>query len=264
MPSGGGDEHVVAQAASALEALTGALGRDLLAVYLYGSAVAGGLRPDSDLDLFAVTRRRLRQPDRQRIVHALTPISARRERPADWRPLELTVVALDEVRPWRYPPRMELQYGEWLREAFDRGDVGPAEPHSPDLAVLVSMVRSAGRPLLGSPAVAVLDAVPAADVRRAMVDSLPALLDDLEDDTRNVLLTLARMWCTAVTGELRPKDAAADWVLGRLPEAQQAPLRRARDLYRGGGFGPWNDAAAVRETAGVMAAAVDGAVPSSG
>ncbi|MFJ9174547.1 nucleotidyltransferase domain-containing protein [Streptomyces sp. NPDC102360] len=38
-----------------VEALREVLGPDLVAVYLYGSAVSGGLRPHSDVDVFAVT-----------------------------------------------------------------------------------------------------------------------------------------------------------------------------------------------------------------
>jgi predicted nucleotidyltransferase len=36
------------------------LGPDVLGVYLFGSAVLGGLRPESDLDLLAVSARRRR------------------------------------------------------------------------------------------------------------------------------------------------------------------------------------------------------------
>jgi streptomycin 3"-adenylyltransferase len=88
-----------------------------------------------------------------------------------------------------------------------------------------------------------------------MVDTLPFLLDDLEGDTRNVLLTLARIWVTLGTGEIRSKDAAADWVLPRLAPEERPLLARARDLYRDGGYGDWPDPAAARQLADRM---VDG------
>ena len=43
-----------------------------------------------------------------------------------------------------------------------------------------------------------------------MLDGVPSLMADLADDTRNVLLTLARIWTTVATGEIRSKDEAAD------------------------------------------------------
>ena len=217
---------------------------EIVGLYLYGSAVAGGLRPDSDLDLFVVTDRRLEATEKARIVEGLLPISGRTTRPPAWRPIEVTIVAQPEVRPWRYPPRMELQFGEWLRDAFLSGAVEPERAENPDLAVLITMVRQTSRALIGPPATDILDDIPRADLVRAMLDGLPSLMSDLADDTRNVLLTLARIWTTVATGEIRSKDKAADWVLSRLPEADRPMLARARDLYRTGGYGdPWDEGA---------------------
>ncbi|HYI66036.1 MAG TPA: aminoglycoside adenylyltransferase domain-containing protein, partial [Candidatus Limnocylindrales bacterium] len=174
----------------------GLVDAEIVGFYLYGSAVDGGPRPDSDLDLFVVTDRRLTTVEKARIVEGLVPISDRHTRPPTWRPIEVTIVAESEVRPWRYPPRMELQYGEWLRDAFRSGTIEPQPAENPDLGVVITMVRQAGRALIGAEATEVLDPVPRAELVRAMVDGVPSLLSDLGDDTRNVLLTLARIWTT--------------------------------------------------------------------
>ena len=221
---------------------------EIVGLYLYGSAVAGGLRPDSDLDLFVVTDRRLMATEKSRIVEGLLPISGRKTRPPTWRPIEVTIVAQPEVRPWGYP-RMELQYGEWLRDAFLSGAVEPERAENPDLAVLITMVLQAGQALIGPAATDLLDAVPRADLVRAMLDGVPSLMSDLDGDTRNVLLTLARIWTTVATGEIRSKDEAAEWVLSRLPEVDRPALARARDLYRTGGYGDQWDEGAVRPLA---------------
>jgi streptomycin 3"-adenylyltransferase len=239
------------QVAAALAVLREALGpAEIVGAYLYGSAVDGGLRPDSDLDLFVVTDRPLEAREKTRIVAGLLPISGRASRPPAWRPLEVTIVAQTGVRPWRYPPRMELQYGEWLRGEFLSGVIEPAPAESPDLGVLITMVRDRGEALAGPRPASVLDAPPPEDLVRSMLDGIPGLLEDLEDDTRNVLLTLARIWTTLATGEIRAKDVAADWAIPRLPDAHRPMLAGARDLYRAGGYGDWPDIAAVRELAG--------------
>ena len=236
------------QADAALRAIEAA-GIRPLAVYLHGSAVDGGLRADSDLDLFAVAEVALSEAQRDALVAGLVPISRRDLRPASWRPLELTVVRADAVRPWRYPPPLELQYGEWMRAAFEAGERAPWPSVSPDLAVAVTMVRQSGRALIGPPPGQLLDPVPRPDLVRSMTDELPSLLGDLEDDTRNVLLTLARMWVTAVTGQIHPKNVAAEWAAVRMPDDLGAVLRRAGALYVDGGFGPWEDDAAVTRAA---------------
>lgn len=159
-------------------------------------------------------------------------ISGRRADAGPARPIELTIVVDADVRPWRYPPRSEFLYGEWLRDEYERGRL-PAAVESPDLAPLISMVLLGNRPLFGPPPAEILDPVPRGDLVRAVVEGIPGLLDGLEPDTANVLLTLARIWTTVATGEIRAKDAAADWALERLPEEHRAVLERARAVYLG-------------------------------
>lgn len=226
-------DPVIDQAGAVLRVLEAALSPAMvIGVYLYGSAVSGGLRPDSDLDLFVVVDRRLTGGERAAVLAGLLPISGRSTRPAGWRPVELTIVVQREVRPWRYPPRLELQYGEWLRQDALSGTIAPLDTSS-DLAVLLTMVRSVGRPLLGPPADVVLDPVPPTDLARAVIDEVPAVRADLEDDTRNVVLTLVRMWSTLATGEIRSKDGAVEWALPLVPRTHRPILEMARGAYLG-------------------------------
>jgi hypothetical protein len=187
------------------------------------------------------SRREATPAERRTLIDGLLPISGRHARNGPARPLELTIVVQSEVRPWRYPPALDFQYGDWLRREFERGELPPWPTPSPDLAVLITTVLRTSQPLLGPPAVQVLDPVPAADLERAMLDSIADLLADLEPDTGNVILTLARIWTTLGTGEIRSKDAAADWVLPRLPAEHRPVLARARAIYLGDEPDAWDD-----------------------
>jgi streptomycin 3"-adenylyltransferase len=238
------------QTRAVVEVVSGILGDSLLGLYRYGSAEAGGLRPQSDLDLLGVLARRTTPDERRRLIDGLGPTSRRGHRPEGWRPVELTLLVRDEVVPWRWPPRFDVQYGEWLRAAFDAGELAPWPATNPDVAMLVTMVLQQSRPFLGPPASEVLDPVPSADLRRAIRDEVGPLLADLEDDTRNVLLTMARMWVTVATGAMVAKDAAAVWAAARLPDAEASVLRRAGGAYRAGGDEGWGShMGSARETA---------------
>ena len=103
------------------------------------------------------------------------------------------------------------------------------------------MARSANRALFGPPPADIFDPVPRADLDRAIVEGIPSLLDDLESDTANVVLTFARIWTTLATGAIRSKDAAADWALARLPEEHRPVLVRARAVYLGDEKDQWAD-----------------------
>jgi hypothetical protein len=105
--------------------------------------------------------------------------------------------------------------------------------------------------------------VPPGDLVRAVVGMVPALLADLEDDTRNVLLTLARIVVTVETGEIVAKDEAADLVIPRLDEGCAAVLRRARDAYHGPDYGSFDDLAGdLAPCVDALTAAIDAAAAS--
>lgn len=226
------DDTARRQVDEVVDLLEREVGDALVAAYLSGSSVLGGLKPYSDVDVFGVLRRPLADDERERLVDGLLDFSGRRARRGPARPVELTLAVHDELRPWRYPPRCELQYGEWLRDDFEAGRM-PRPGPDPDLAVLVTMVLQRGVALRGAAAPDVLDPVPPADLRRSIVAGVPGLLADLADDTRNVLLTLARVWATLATGEIMAKETAADWVATRLPPGHRAVVLRARAIHLG-------------------------------
>jgi hypothetical protein len=111
----------------------------------------------------------------------------------------LSVVVENDVRPWRYPPRQEFMYGDWLGDTHEPGGAPQPEP-APDLSVLITMVLQGDTALVGPPPAQLLDPVPHDDLIRGAIAGIPQLLGDLESDTRNVLLTLARIWTTLQTG----------------------------------------------------------------
>ncbi|NJO83106.1 MAG: sulfatase-like hydrolase/transferase, partial [Blastochloris sp.] len=130
---------------------------------------AGGLRPQSDIDLFVLVSQPLDELMRQTLVNELLKISGRRADVGPSRPLEVTVVVKNEVVPWRCPPRVDLVYGEWLRDEFTAGKIAPAAP-SADLAILLSTLLQNHHTLLGLPASEVLHPVPFEDLRQAIGD----------------------------------------------------------------------------------------------
>ncbi|SCL65966.1 Nucleotidyltransferase domain-containing protein [Micromonospora peucetia] len=203
------------------------LGSEVVGTYLHGSSVLGGLKPASDVDVLVVSRRCMNDQERRDLLEGLFRISGS---PNQARPVELAVVVQSEVRPWRFPPSCDFLYGEWLRHEFEAS--GPPQPEPmPDLALLITMVLAGDHSLTGPPPARVLDPVPHTDLVRATVAGIPGLLQDLDDDTRNVLLTFARIWTTLATGQIRSKDAAADWALARLPPEHRPVLQHAKELY---------------------------------
>ena len=95
--------------------------------------------------------------------------------------------------------------------------------------------------LLGPPPAQVFDPVPEADYLDAAVSGIQPLLGDLGSDTRNVVLTLARIWNAVSTRSVPSKDGAAAWAIARLPAVHRPVLARARAIYRGEEEERWDD-----------------------
>lgn len=227
--------QISAQVASACALISRHLGNTLQAIHLFGSAVDGGLKPQSDIDLLVTVSEPLTNSVRQGLMMDLQAISA-------WpvangiRPLEVTVIQHAAVIPWRYPPMRECQYGEWLRDELAAGQIqGACTDH--DLAILITKARTHSICLLGTPAAKLFEPVPQHDLLNAYSDTLAQWQapTDWEGDERNVVLALARIWFSLETGGFAPKDRAAQWAIQRLPAQHQTVLHGAMTSYLGQG-----------------------------
>ena len=84
--------------------------QELTGIYLYGSAVLDGLRPESDIDIQVIIDRPLTQSVRTCLTQELLNLSGRPR--SDRSPIELSVVNRHAIDPWRFPPRFEYMFGE--------------------------------------------------------------------------------------------------------------------------------------------------------
>lgn len=229
------------QLKDSVELLRTILGSDLLGVYLYGSSLVGGLQKYSDIDLFVVTNRATTAEEKSKLIAKLLQISGIYMKSSKL-PIEITLVEQRMINPWQYPPHFDFQYGDWLRETFEKGVVEPWDNYEmSDLAVIVTQVLLRSETLWGLNPGQLLVEVPYHDFMKAMLHDINRLAADLEQDTRNVLLTFARIWSTLETDTIRSKPAAADWVISHLPERHQAVIKRAKSICMGIENEHWDD-----------------------
>lgn len=229
------------QLKDSLESLKMIFGPDLLGVYLYGSSLVGGLQKYSDIDLFVVINRATTLGEKTRLVANLLKISGIYMKSSKL-PIEMTIVEKVAINPWRYPPYFDFQYGDWLRVSFEKGIIEPWSTHEmPDLAIIVTQILLKSQTLWGLEPEQLLVSVPYHDFMKAILHGLNGLATDLDHDTRNVLLTYARIWSTLETNSIKSKSVAADWVMNHLPEVYQPVMRRAKSICIGEENEYWDD-----------------------
>ncbi len=216
------------------------LHNQILGIYLYGSATMNGLRPDSDIDILIITNQEMSLAVRKDLTEQLLSASGSVGCTGK-RPLEVTVINRCDITPWKFPPKCEYMYGEWLRSEIESGKI-PQSCNDPDVAVLLWQTRSHSITLRGMDAEKLIPSIPFTEIRKAMEDSLSGLIASIKGDERNVLLTLARMWFTLETGGICTKDIAAKWVCPKLPESLRSLMKMAGDAYCGKISDQWDNA----------------------
>lgn len=233
-------ENPNSQLRATLELVQKILTPNVQALYLHGSAVAGGLRPQSDLDVLAVVDAPLSDEQRQDLIAALLSVSAPHPAtPGGPRCIELVVCRLADLQRNVHPAKVEFIYGEWLRDAFKEGYLSDAAA-DPEYTLLLAQARQQAQLLWGSDVLADVPATPIEHIRQAMRDGVDPLYEGLRGDERNVLLTLARMWRTGVHGDFVTKEQAAEWAIPRLSAELAKTLEYARLAYVGEVLDRWD------------------------
>ncbi|HDK3282702.1 TPA: nucleotidyltransferase domain-containing protein, partial [Staphylococcus aureus] len=87
------------QAIQTLKIVKDLFGSSIVGVYLFGSAVNGGLRINSDVDVLVVVNHSLPQLTRKKLTERLMTISGKIGNTDSVRPLEVTVINRSEVVP---------------------------------------------------------------------------------------------------------------------------------------------------------------------
>jgi len=138
----------------------------------------------------------------------------------------------DDIEPLTAVPRHDFQFGEWLRRDFTQGHV-PGPEWDPDVVILLATALASYQVLHGPSLDRLVADVPFTLLKGAQLAAIPALVEDLDGDGRNVLLTLARALHTVETGEIVSKVHAAGIATTRVDAAGAELLRAASREYRG-------------------------------
>lgn len=225
-------------------ALIEALGDDLLAVYLHGSAVLGGFRWDrSDLDILALSHGALSDRQFDRVVQVLAPLSY----PANG--LEFTLMTAHEAaRPQLPAPRFQLHQTTNGLERDGKAVDGREHDGDPDLVLHLAACRERGSTIIGPPSRSSLAAMPAEVIASAMRNEVRWAREHAP--LEYLVLTSARAWLFAETRRIVSKIEAGKWAAERY--AEPAVLEAALARQRGATTATISKAAAERFAEHVM------------
>jgi hypothetical protein len=192
-----------------------------VSAWLTGSGTLGDFDPRiSDLDVQAVSTRRLARPELRRLAFALSHEAL----PCPARGLEFVLYAREDLTAPDGPAfQLNLNSGPKMEHhvSFHAG----AEPRF-WFVLDVAIARAHGHPLTGAPPEAILPALPRELVLSALRDSI----DWYErHDHAETMIAASRAWAWSTEGRRLTKRDAATWAADPLPDP--APVSKA--LARG-------------------------------
>ena len=157
------------EAEAARDVVCWVLGEIVVGVYLFSSSLTDGLRTNSNVDLLVIVSKQPAEWARLHLVTELMTVSGRAESKTSPRPVEMTLIRLEDLVPWRYPPRVELFYSELFRVEYEFCWVPPPE-NSPSLTILLTDARAQSIELAGPELAGLIPPIPREVVRRAIAD----------------------------------------------------------------------------------------------
>ena len=225
------------QVTSLVEGMRSILGENLVGVYLHGSLAMGCFNPRrSDLDLLVICERRTGVEQKRQLAELLLRVSLA---PC---PVELCVLAHNQLHPWRHPAPFDLHFSEAWRDrtgaALASGEWrtwNDSESCDEDLAGHITVVRQRGVCLHGAPIAAVFPVTPAADYLASVladVRSPDCGLNSALEAPVYVILNACRTYAYLTTGRVLSKDEGGMWALQVLPSQFHATLQSALSAYR--------------------------------
>ncbi len=210
------------------------LGENLQGLYLHGSGALGCFSWETgDIDLVAVTEKSPTEEEKAALLAALTGFA---EAPA--KGIEMSLVLARHCRPFIYPTPYQLHWSErWRRHYMADPSclLGTGEKTDRDLAAHFTVLRAAGRALIGPPPREMF-----APVSRGRF--LSALKADSRDYAGNhprdpvyTTLNACRILLYLREGEIAGKARGGEWGLTHLPGTFRPLLSECLAAYRGEG-----------------------------
>lgn len=209
------------------------LGKNLVGVYLHGSAAMGCFHPSTgDLDLLVVVNEPI--PNETKMEYMKMSVFLNKEAPK--KGIELSVLRKCFCNPFVYPTPFELHFSP---SHLDRWNADPEEyirnfnGLDRDIAAHVMILRNRGVVLSGSPIRETFGEVRQEDYFSSILHDIENAKEDILHDPMYVILNLCRVLAYRKNGAILSKEEGGQWGLSNLPETYRSLLAAALSQYRG-------------------------------
>jgi predicted nucleotidyltransferase len=192
------------------------LGPNLVGLYVYGSLAFGCYNPArSDIDVLAVTRRRIAHETRGPLANLLSGLHTK---------IEISFLSRADLEPWRYPTPYDFHFGS--------SEGAKEDGEGKYFAAEIVNARTRGVALIGPPPAETLPAVPENDFLDCLAADLRWARENYDSEGPVYgILNCCRILAYRQTGEIMSKAEGGEWAARELADFRPL-IERAVLAYR--------------------------------
>lgn len=210
------------------------LGRELVGIYLHGSAVMGCFQAEkSDIDLIVVVKDGITDESKRKFMDMVTGLNER----APKKGIEVSIVRENVCRPFVYPTPFELHFSithlSWYREAAD-DYIRKMKGTDKDLAAHFTIICHRGRKIYGKEIREVFDEVDQTYYFDSILSDVENSAEEITEQPVYIVLNLCRVLAYKRDRLILSKKEGGEWGLTNIPERYAGLLMSAMEEYRTG------------------------------
>ena len=233
-----------------VEAAKETIGKNLLGVYLHGSAAMGCFNPrSSDLDLLIGVRAGLDDLTKRHFMDKVVELHEDfvRESGSSHSGIEMSLLLQKDCKPFVYPTPFDLHFSamhlKWYKDNPD-DYIQKMKGTDEDLAAHITITRARGRCLFGMPIEDFFGAVPAENYFDSILGDVENAESEITENTNSLVLNLARVLAFKQDGLVLSKKEGGCWALENIPPEFHGIVKAALDEYESGAPGQYDKAEA--------------------
>lgn len=207
------------------------LKKDLVGIYLHGSAALGCFHPKkSDLDLIVIVEQNISDDVKLEFMNNVVKLN--QEAPA--KGMELSIVKKEFCNPFVYPTPFELHFSNmhmnWFREN-PKDYVEKMNGTDYDLAAHFTIIKKCGIVLYGKSIDEVFAEVEKKDYIDSIYRDVKQAKEDIFDNPVYIILNLCRVLAYLKGDLVLSKKSGGEWGMKSLPQKYYSIVQEALQSY---------------------------------
>jgi len=192
----------------------------------------------SDIDFLVIVKETLNANDKRKLVDILLELS----KDGPGKGLEMSVLSEKDVKNFKHPTPYILHYSNAYKATYEANHSYLCEDgEDPDLAAHITVTRSRGICIYGSPIEDIFSPVPRKDYLKSIYFDIVDSREEILDSPMYIILNLCRILYYLKEEVICSKKEGGQWAYCNLPKEYVGIVEKALNCYEKGEEASFNE-----------------------